>query len=175
MKINERLKSKFEIQLFLSGEKKMSVKCLLVGESGAGKTTLLKKLITGVFDENCEPSEDNQMTTFEIKERKINIWDCVNSDSYANAQCAIVVYYDDDDSVDEYIKNIIKQCGNIPIITCCNKADELSDDEEEEDLYSEYVNEFYEVTDSNYREEMDISAEKGEGLLKPIKTLLKVI
>lgn len=181
------LNTYIEINLFQLHKEKMSVKCLLVGDSGVGKSALIRKLKADEFIENHIPTVGVEVHPVVIENVKINVWDCAGDERYVSqGDCAIIVYDKNPENVNMWKKAIIKACGYIPIVVCKNKEDEEckihNDSSDVEDDYSEYLDEFKEYRsifgDVHHMEENDemlISAKYGEGLLTPLKKLLKMI
>ncbi|CAF4228740.1 unnamed protein product [Rotaria sordida] len=115
------------------------VKLILIGDGGVGKTTFVKRHITDELEMKYVsrlPISVHPLNFYtNLGEIIFNVWDtagqekfgCVHDSYYIGGQCAIIMF--DVTSrmtyrnVSQWHKNIIRICGNIPIVLCGNKID----------------------------------------------------
>lgn len=121
-----------------------SYKIILVGDGGVGKSTYIRRHLTGDFERKYLPTvgvyiRDLHLNT-SIGEFTFNMWDCAGQEKfssmrqgyYGGASAAIIMYDVENslsfDHVCNWYNEIKSVCGNIPIILCRNKVDELQFD-----------------------------------------------
>ncbi|CAF4123202.1 unnamed protein product [Rotaria sordida] len=115
------------------------VKLILIGDGGVGKTTFVKRHITDELEMKYVsrlPVSVHPLNFYtNLGEIIFNVWHtagqekfgCVCDSYYIGGQCAIIMF--DVTSrmtyrnVPQWHKNIIRICGNIPIVLCGNKID----------------------------------------------------
>lgn len=114
-------------------------KLVLVGDGGVGKTTFVKRHLTGEFEKQYITTlgVDVHPLKFYTNQGLVNftIWDTagqekfggIRSGYYINADCAIVMFDVTNNlsakSVNMWVDEIRRECGNIPIVVCGSKAD----------------------------------------------------
>ncbi|CAF4308237.1 unnamed protein product, partial [Rotaria sordida] len=115
------------------------VKLILIGDGGVGKTTFIKRHITDELEMKYVsklPVSVHPLNFYtNLGEIIFNVWDTAGQEKfghvrdsyYIGGQCAIIMF--DVTSrmtyrnVPQWHKNIIRICGNIPIVLCGNKID----------------------------------------------------
>jgi GTP-binding nuclear protein Ran len=137
------------------------LKVLIVGDSGVGKTTYLKRYQTGEFEKIYNPTDISSVYPIEIKDSNIifNCWDIpskYNTKNFNNADAAIVMFdiqsHVTYKSVEKWINNIKKKCGDIPIVILANKVDVINKNNTKKTFTSRYPL-LYSSSRSNYNYE----------------------
>lgn len=110
-----------------------SLNVLLIGDRCTGKTSMVNKQLTGEFCTEYKPTyEINELTlSFNTTFGKIvmNILDYSMSNLYtlnSNIDAAIILFDSTQKTIitiENYITDVIKIYGNIPIVICANKCD----------------------------------------------------
>jgi GTP-binding nuclear protein Ran len=114
-------------------------KCIIVGDGGTGKTTFVKRHLTGEFEKKYISTigVDVSPISFETNHGKMmfNCWDTAGQEKfgglrdgyYVGGHCAIIMFdvtsrisYK---NVPLWYKDIVRVCGNIPIVMIGNKID----------------------------------------------------
>jgi GTP-binding nuclear protein Ran len=112
-------------------------KVLLVGIGGVGKTTYLSRLKGSGFEQQYLPTIGVEVHPVKVNEHTcMNMWDIAGQEKYGGlypgyytgAQAAIVMLDLTRPKLSvstcmEYVEDIKKICGDIPIILVYNKAD----------------------------------------------------
>ena len=108
----------------------MKSKILVVGDSGVGKTAFIRRYLGYSFTRKWNQTE--LVTIYSLP--NMDIFDIPgkfrdnNNDYHFHRATGAIILYDvmstnSYRSVDEWIFNITKSCGHIPIIVCANKTD----------------------------------------------------
>jgi GTP-binding nuclear protein Ran len=114
-----------------------TMKCILVGDKGTGKTSFLQHHVTGVYKDDCEPTQGYQVCTLDfytsIGPVWIDVWDiqqedeCLRELYYNDADCAIICFdltsRSSLQNVPSWKSEITRICGDIPIAICKTKSD----------------------------------------------------
>ncbi|RDL36251.1 GTP-binding nuclear protein [Venustampulla echinocandica] len=122
-----------------AGQTILIVKLVLIGDSGTGKTTFVKRHLTGEFEKKYIATLGVEVHplnfTTNLGQMQFDIWDTAGQEKagdirdgyYINAQCGIIMFdvttrvtYK---NVPNWHLNLIRVCGNIPIVLCGNKVD----------------------------------------------------
>merc|ERR1712113_236501 len=123
----------------IMAEENNSFKLLLVGDGGVGKTTLCRRHLTGEYEKKYVPTVgvDVVPLKFETNYGPIvfNAWDTAGQEKfsglrdgyYIKGRCAIIMFdlccrvtYK---SVPHWHRELVRVCGNIPIVLVGNKID----------------------------------------------------
>jgi len=128
----------------MSGNKKVLVKIIIIGESGVGKTALLHQYVTGNFIQEHKSTIGADFHTSELsiesKTITLQIWDTAGQERfqslgnafYRGADACILVYAIDDDksfqAIEEWKQKFINQAGidsptEYPFLLLGNKSD----------------------------------------------------
>ena len=114
-----------------------SYKIIVVGRANVGKTTFIHRFRFGIFKKKYEATREAKVhsITFETNHGNyvFNIWDCPghekfkDSSYYKDADAALVLFdvtrRDTFLDVPDYMDEINKMAGDIPITVCGNKVD----------------------------------------------------
>merc|ERR1712086_675748 len=114
-------------------------KCLLVGDGGVGKTTFVKRHRTGEFEKKYVATLGVEVHPLVFHTNrgpiKFNVWDTAGQEKfgglrdgyYIQGNCAIIMFdvtsrmtYK---NVQNWHRDIVRVCGNIPIVLVGNKVD----------------------------------------------------
>lgn len=104
-------------------------KIIVIGEKSCGKTSYIKRLITGDYPLNYEPTHAVEVYDFKHKNRQYKLWDCAGDESglgtgyWVGAKAAILCF-EDPATIPLYLERILECCQNIPIVTICMKCDD---------------------------------------------------
>ena len=143
------------------------MKIIIVGDSSVGKTNIINRYVKGEFSHDymitigmdfltCNLELDNKIF-------KLNLWDTAGSEEfrsvtkgyYSSSCCALIVYDITNENSFQSVKQWIDDCQsyaskNIRLVLVGNKIDLKHNrkvtKESGEDLASEYVMDFYEVS-----------------------------
>eukprot|EP01083_Nonionella_stella_P079750 218942_1 len=128
----------------MSGNKKVLVKIIIIGESGVGKTALLHQYVTGNFIQEHKSTIGADFHTSELnidnKTITLQIWDTAGQERfqslgnafYRGADACILVYDITDENsfkqIDDWKTKFISQAGiddppNYPFLLLANKID----------------------------------------------------
>ncbi|ORX73651.1 ras-related nuclear protein [Linderina pennispora] len=107
-------------------------KLALIGDGGCGKTTLIRRLISEEFERKHVATTGVEVHPLKFTTNKgeiiFNTWDTPGQGScYTESQCAIIMFditsritYN---SASKWYHDLVRVCGNIPIVLCGNKVD----------------------------------------------------
>ncbi|KAG0310732.1 GTP-binding nuclear protein gsp1/Ran [Dissophora globulifera] len=150
-----------------------TVKLVLVGDGSTGKTTFVKRHSTGEFEKkyittiNAEVHPLSFFTNFGAI--RFDVWDTVGQEMvggfcdgyYISAHCGIIMFdvtsrisYK---NVPNWHRDLVRACGNIPIVLCGNKVDirERKVMPKDIDFHRKKSLEYYDISaKSNYNIEM---------------------
>ncbi|KAH8263993.1 hypothetical protein KR038_000238 [Drosophila bunnanda] len=114
-------------------------KCVIVGDGNTGKTTFIKRHMNGEFEKNYVTTRGVEVHSLFFHTNRgairFNIWDTSGKETFKGlhdtkciqAQCAMIIFdvtslvsYK---NVPHWYRNVVRVCGNIPIVLCGNKVD----------------------------------------------------
>jgi GTP-binding nuclear protein Ran len=114
-------------------------KCIIVGDGGTGKTTFVKRHRTGEFDKKYIATIGVEVHPISFETNRgnmiFNVWDtagqekfgCLRDGYYIGGNCAIIMFdvtsrisYK---NVALWHKDLVRVCGDIPIVLVGNKVD----------------------------------------------------
>ena len=158
-------------------------KITVIGDGAVGKTSLIKKYTQGSFQKDYIKTLGAQFSKYDEEIEgdncKLFFWDIAGQDEfnfmrptfYKGSKAAIIVYsHTDDDSFDhipQWHDDIIKYCGDLPIVLFGNKIDLIN----KEDLDDEKANEI--VKERNFLGYYRTSAKTGSGVYKAFQAIIK--
>jgi len=163
-------------------------KIVVVGDAAVGKTSLIRKYTKGAFEEDYIATLGAQFTQHEEIidgiEFKLIFWDIAGQPTfermrqkfYSGSSGAIIVFSHSSDetksfeSVDKWLSEVRKHCGNIQIALFGNKIDLVNDEELQSSEYSDSRVEGY-VKDHNFLGYYKTSALTGQGVNGAFYTL----
>ena len=129
------------------GEEEYKFKITVVGDPAVGKTTLIKKYTTGSFQKDYIATLGAQFSKYEEiiegNEIKLFIWDIAGQQTfevmrqkfYKGSSGAIIVFSHAPEelksygNIENWLKELIKYCGDIPIALFGNKIDLINEEE----------------------------------------------
>ncbi len=165
----------------------MIFKITVIGDARVGKTTLIHKFTQSHFDKNYIKTIGAQLSIFndEINGDKIKLqfWDIAGQDDFhflrrsffKNSKTAIIVYSLEENKLGEesfnhipfWYNEIIKYCGNIPIVVFANKVDLVDEDNIDKSEIQKIVSKF------NFLEYYITSAKTGNGVIEAFSAIIK--
>ena len=174
-------------------EEEYKFKITVVGDPAVGKTTLVKKYTTGSFQKDYISTLGAQFSNYEEKiegnQVKLFIWDIAGQETfevmrrkfYNGSSGAIIVFSHAPEelksynSIEKWLKELIKYCGDIPIALFGNKLDLI----DENDLITnkDVINSDFNV--GKFKEEHDLigyfktSALTGQGVIEAFQRLVR--
>ena len=175
------------------GEEEYKFKITVVGDPAVGKTTLIKKYTTGSFQKDYIATLGAQFSKYEeiIEGNNISlfIWDIAGQQTfemmrqkfYKGSSGAIIVFSHAPEelksysNIENWLKELIKYCGDIPIALFGNKIDLI--DLEELVANKEIINSDDNV--ENFTNEHDLigyfktSALTGHGVIDAFQKLVR--
>ncbi|MFX0082683.1 MAG: Rab family GTPase [Candidatus Hodarchaeota archaeon] len=161
-------------------------KVTVIGDGMVGKTSLIKKFTQGSFKKDYVKTIGAQFSVYnkEIKGDKIRLlfWDIAGQDTFhflrpsffKNSKAAIIVYsLEETELGDESFKSIstwheeiVKHCGDVPIVVFANKVDLVDEDTIDHSAIKKIVEE------NNFMGYYLTSAKTGKGVLTAFNTLI---
>ncbi len=158
-------------------------KITVIGDGAVGKTSLIKKYTQGSFQKDYIKTLGAQFSKYDEEIEgdncKLFFWDIAGQDEfnfmrptfYKGSKAAIIVFsLTDDDSfehISQWHDDIIKYCGDLPIILFGNKIDLLNEDDLDDEKAQEVVN------DRNFLGYYRTSAKTGSGVYKAFQAIIK--
>ena len=158
-------------------------KITVIGDGAVGKTSLIKKYTQGSFQKDYIKTLGAQFSKYDEEIEgdncKLFFWDIAGQDEfnfmrptfYKGSKAAIIVFsHNDDDSfehIPQWHDDIIKYCGDLPIILFGNKIDLLNEDDLDDEKAQEVVN------DRNFLGYYRTSAKTGSGVYKAFQAIIK--
>ncbi|EDV52103.1 GTP-binding nuclear protein Ran-like [Drosophila erecta] len=116
-----------------------SFKLLLLGDGATGKTTFVKRHLTGEFEKRyiASPGAMPHSLLFHTSRGcyRFIVWDIAGQETldglregyYTEGQCAIIMFDVNSrttyKNVTSWHRDLVRVCGNIPIVICGNKVD----------------------------------------------------
>ena len=161
-------------------------KVTVIGDGRVGKSSLIKKFTQGSFKKDYVKTIGAQFSVYnkEIEGDKIRLlfWDIAGQDTFhflrpsffKNSKAAIIVYsLEDNKFVEESLKNIsgwhediIKHCGDVPIVVFANKVDLVDDGSLDDSEIKEMVKE------NNFLGYYLTSAKTGKGVITAFNMII---
>lgn len=118
----------------------LNVKLVLIGDGGVGKTCYVKRHKTGEFERKYVPTMGVEVSplTFQTTRGPIcfHVWDTAGQERfgglregyYLEANCAIIMFDVTSPAtyrnVEDWYRNLVRVCPNIPIVLVGNKIDQ---------------------------------------------------
>lgn len=171
----------------MANSKKYSFKISVVGDGGVGKTSLIKKYTQGTFDTDYIKTIGAQFSRYDkqINNDIINLifWDIAGQDDFNFLHplffqeckaCIIVFSLEENDlgqnsliHVKNWLEELHKYCGDIPVILFANKIDLVKNDEIDQNKILEVVER------NNFLRYYLTSAKTGEGVNEAFNYLIQ--
>lgn len=171
----------------MSNPQKYGFKITVIGDGGVGKTSLIKKFTQGAFEKDYIKTIGAQFSKYdkEIEGDKIRLifWDIAGQDDflflrpsfYRESEAAIIVYSLEENDLGkwsfEHIINwhedIMRYCGDIPIVLFANKVDLIKEDNLNEVEIQRFVNE------QDFLGYCITSAKTGKGVINAFNALIE--
>ncbi|XP_023175848.1 GTP-binding nuclear protein Ran-like isoform X1 [Drosophila hydei] len=121
------------------GDRIPTFKLVLVGDGGTGKSTFVKRHLTGEFEKRYLTTMGVEVHPLKFHTSRgpmcFNVWDTAGQEKfgglregyYIQAQCALI-FFDVTSrttykNVPNWHRDLIRICGQIPIVLCGNKID----------------------------------------------------
>ena len=162
-------------------------KVSVVGDGRVGKTSLIKKFTQSSFEKEYIKTIGAQLSVYleEIDGEKIKLlfWDIAGQNSFNflrpsffnNSKAAIIVYSLEENklgkesfnNISTWYEEIIKYCGNIPIILFANKVDLV----EESNLNFSNIQTL--TNKNDFLEYYITSAKTGKGVIKAFSAIIE--
>ena len=175
------------------GEKEYKFKITVVGDPAVGKTTLVKKYTTGSFQKDYISTLGAQFSNYEEKiegkQVKLFIWDIAGQKTfemmrrkfYNGSSGAIIVFshapeeLESFNHIENWLNELKKYCGDIPIALFGNKIDLLNENEliSNEDTVSSDFNVGKFVNEHSIMEYFKTSALTGHGVIEAFQKLVR--
>jgi small GTP-binding protein len=167
--------------------RKFRFKVTVIGDGRVGKTSLIKKFTQGSFKKDYVKTIGAQFSVYDqkIKGDKIRllVWDIAGQDTFhflrpnffKNSRAAIIVYSLEENNFGkesfEHIltwhDDIVKFCGDIPIIVFGNKVDLVDEDKLDTSKIQDLINE------NNFLGHYITSAKTGKGVIEAFNAIIK--
>ena len=125
---------------FRQSNPELSFKLVLVGDGGVGKTTFVKRHRTGEFEKKYVATIGVEIHPLRFSTNYGQIvfscWDTAGQECfgglrdgyYIQAKCAIIMFdvtsRQSYKNVPNWYRDLVRVCGNIPVVLCGNKVDE---------------------------------------------------
>ncbi|MCK4686894.1 MAG: GTP-binding protein [Candidatus Lokiarchaeota archaeon] len=158
-------------------------KITVIGDGAVGKTSLIKKYTQGSFQKDYIKTLGAQFSKYDEEIEgdncKLFFWDIAGQDEfnfmrptfYKGSKAAIIVFsLSDDDSfehIPQWHDDIIKYCGDLPIILFGNKIDLINKEDLDDGKAKEIVKE------RNFLGYYRTSAKTGNGVYKAFQAIIK--
>ncbi|MFW9950762.1 MAG: Rab family GTPase [Candidatus Thorarchaeota archaeon] len=170
----------------MSSSEEFGFKICVIGDGAVGKTSLIKKYTEGTFEKDYIKTIGAQFSKFSkmVDEDIINLifWDIAGQDDFGFLQplfykesraCIIVFSLEENDlgkdsfnHITEWYHELIKYCGNIPVVIFANKVD-LIEENELDNITIEKV-----VKDHNFLGYYLTSAKTGKGVVDAFDSII---
>jgi len=170
----------------MTNSQEFSFKISIIGDGGVGKTSLIKKFTKGTFERDYIQTIGAQFSRYdiEIDGDLVNLifWDISGQDDfnflqplfYKESKACIIVYsLEENDLGNESFKHIenwhnelIKYCGNIPVVLFANKVDLVEENELDIDKIQNIVNKH------NFLGFYLTSAKTGQGVIDAFNAII---
>jgi len=160
-------------------------KITVIGDGAVGKTSLIKKYTQGSFQKDYIKTLGAQFSKYDEEIEgdncKLFFWDIAGQDEfnfmrptfYKGSKSAIIVFSHAPgeegsfEHIPQWHDDIIKYCGDLPIILFGNKIDLLDEKEIDDEKAQEVVN------DRNFLGYYRTSAKTGSGVYKAFQAIIK--
>ena len=158
-------------------------KITVIGDGAVGKTSLIKKYTQGSFQKDYIKTLGAQFSKYDEEIEgdncKLFFWDIAGQDEfnfmrptfYKGSKAAIIVFsHTDDDSfehISQWHDDIIKYCGDLPIVLFGNKIDLINKEDLDDGKAKEIVKE------RNFLKYYRTSAKTGRGVYKAFQAIIK--
>ncbi|MFX1376899.1 MAG: Rab family GTPase [Promethearchaeota archaeon] len=170
----------------MNNDQQFRFKISVIGDGQVGKTSLIQKFTQSTFRKDYIKTIGAQLSNYEKEidgnEIRLIFWDIAGQDDflflrpsfYRKSGAAIIVFSLEEnelgkrsfDHVDNWHENIIKFCGNIPIILFANKVDLI----EEQNLNNSKIQSL--VKEHGFLGYYLTSAKTGKGVYDAFNTLI---
>ena len=173
-------------------EIKHVLKVLLLGDGAVGKTSLILRFIENKFKDDYQMSLGANFLTKTVKfidtqdvQRNVSlqVWDIAGQDNFhflrrsffKNSRAAIIVYSLEENKLGEesfshisdWHKDIIKYCGDVPIVVFANKVDLVNKDKIGETEIQDTVRKY------NFFDYYITSAKTGENVIQAFNAIIE--
>ncbi|MFX0043062.1 MAG: Rab family GTPase [Candidatus Hodarchaeota archaeon] len=160
-------------------------KITVIGDGAVGKTSLIKKYTQGSFQKDYIKTLGAQFSKYDEEIEgdncKLFFWDIAGQDEfnfmrptfYKGSKAAIIVFSHASgeevsfEHIPQWHDDIIKYCGDLPIVLFGNKIDLVKEDELEDEKAQEVVKE------RNFLGYYRTSAKTGSGVYKAFQAIIK--
>ena len=166
---------------------KFKFKITIIGDGRVGKTSLIKKFTKGSFHEDYIKTLGAQFSVYDKKidgnKIKLFFWDIAGQDDFhflhssffKDSKAAIIVYSLEENELGkssfkhilDWYKDILKYCGNIPVVIFANKVDLI----DEKSLDTAKIAEL--VKEHKFLDYFITSAKTGQGVTDAFNTIIK--
>ena len=170
----------------MKDSEKFTFKVTVIGDGRVGKTSLIKKFTKGKFQEDYIKTIGAQFSKFDAEISgdtiKLLFWDIAGQDEffflhptfYRESRAAIIVYSLEENNlgkrsfehITDWHGDIIKYCGDIPIVVFANKVDLI----EENNLDKMNIQEF--VKERDFLGYFLTSAKTGQGVHEAFNVII---
>ena len=170
-------------------ERKFRFKVTVIGDGKVGKTSLIKKFTQGSFKKDYVKTIGAQFSVYDeqMKGDKIRLlfWDIAGQDTFhflrpnffKNSRAAIIVYSLEEDKfgkesfehISTWHKDILKFCGDIPIVAFGNKVDLIDEDKIDNSKIQKLVDE------NNFLGYYVTSAKTGKGVIEAFNAIIETL
>ena len=170
----------------MKDSEKFTFKVTVIGDGRVGKTSLIKKFTKGKFQEDYIKTIGAQFSKFDAEISgdtiKLLFWDIAGQDEffflhptfYRESRAAIIVYSLEENNlgkrsfehITDWHGDIIKYCGDIPIVVFANKVDLI----EENNLDKMNIQEF--VKERDFLGYFLTSAKTGQGVIDAFNAII---
>ncbi|MHA1985737.1 MAG: Rab family GTPase [Promethearchaeota archaeon] len=169
--------------------RKFRFKVTVIGDGRVGKSSLITKFTQGSFKKDYVKTIGAQFSVYDkiIDEDKIRLlfWDIAGQDNFhflrpnffKNSRAAIIVYSLEDNKFGKesfehltiWYDDIIKFCGNIPIVIFGNKVDLVDEDKIDNDKLQDLMN------NKNFLGHYITSAKTGKGVIEAFNAIIDTL
>ena len=166
--------------------KKYSFKISIIGDGGVGKTSLIKKYTQGTFETDYVKTIGAQFSRYDKEINsdivKLIFWDIAGQDDFnflhplffqESKACIIVFSLEENDlgkdsftHIQNWYDELIKYCGEIPVVLFANKVDLIKNESIYEDKIQDTVEQY------NFLGYYLTSAKTGEGVTDAFNILI---
>ncbi|GAH39614.1 unnamed protein product [marine sediment metagenome] len=169
--------------------RKFRFKVTVIGDGRVGKTSLIKKFTQGSFKKDYVKTIGAQFSVYDkkIEEDKIRLlfWDIAGQDNFhflrpnffKNSRAAIIVYSLEENKfgkesfehISIWYDDIVKFCGNIPIVIFGNKVDLVDEDKLDNNKLKDIMN------NDNFLGHYLTSAKTGKGVIESFNAIIETL
>lgn len=162
-------------------------KITVIGEARVGKTSLIQKFTQNNFTKDYIKTIGAQLSIYNDRingdKIKLQFWDIAGQDTFHflrpsffnNSKAAIIAYSLEENKLGEesfnhipdWYNEIIKYCGNIPIVVFANKVDLVDEDSIDDSDIQEIVSKY------NFLGYYITSAKTGNGVIEAFSAIIK--